>query len=63
MPPTASNGVVTVEFIIVGDDTSPLSEKDIATLDVVCQGIRLAARIVDTPCNEMDVDQFLKVNI
>ncbi|RZF35984.1 hypothetical protein LSTR_LSTR005397 [Laodelphax striatellus] len=56
---------VTVEFVIVGDsaaagDTSPLSEADLATLDVVCNGIRLAARIVDTPCNEMNVDHFLK---
>ncbi|XP_075231880.1 putative aminopeptidase NPEPL1 granny smith protein isoform X2 [Lycorma delicatula] len=60
LPPSTTNSIVTVEFIIVGDDTSPLSEKDLVTLDVVCQGIRLAARIVDTPCNEMDVDQFLK---
>lgn len=57
---TESTNVVTVEFIIVGDDTTLLSEKDLATLDIVCQGIRMAARIVDTPCNEMDVDQFLK---
>lgn len=62
-PLPTNSCVVTVEFIIVGDDTTLLSEKDLATLDAVCHGIRMAARIVDTPCNEMNVDQFLKVVI
>ncbi|XP_022185741.2 probable aminopeptidase NPEPL1 isoform X2 [Nilaparvata lugens] len=61
---TASH-TVTVEFVVVGGDSaagdvSPLSDADLASLDAVCNGIRLAARIVDMPCNEMNVDHFLK---
>lgn len=32
------------------------------TLNCVSFGIQLAARIVDTPCNEMNVDDFIEVS-
>lgn len=31
------------------------------TLNALAHGIQLAARIVDTPCNEMNVDHFIEV--
>lgn len=31
------------------------------TLSALAHGIQLAARIVDTPCNEMNVDHFIEV--
>ena len=53
---------VTVEFCFKdGEDTSPPTETEIACLTAAADGIRLAARIVDTPCNEMHTDIFLQV--
>lgn len=61
---------VSVEFVIVGGNNgrensvaegSDLSPLEITALDDAASGIRLAARIVDTPCNEMNVDHFLEV--
>lgn len=42
---------------------SDLSEEELKALDAAAYGVRLAAGIVDTPCNEMNVDSFLKVTI
>ncbi|XP_048385790.1 probable aminopeptidase NPEPL1 isoform X1 [Stegostoma tigrinum] len=50
---------VTVEFILVGENTKPLTESVLTCLLNAAEGIRLAARIVDTPCNEMNTDDFL----
>lgn len=54
---------VNVEFVIFDEDNelvrSPLSADEIACLEYSAHGIRLAACIVDTPCNEMNVDHFL----
>lgn len=38
-----------------------LSAEELGSFDHAAVGIRLAARIVDTPCNEMNVDHFLEV--
>lgn len=64
-----SNGIekstVTVEFLIVPNNgTSPpegteLSPEELKCIENAAAGIRLAARIVDTPCNEMTVDDLL----
>ena len=51
---------VTVEFHIVGDG-SPVDEDDVSCLTVAAESIQLAARIVDTPCNDMHTDIFLEV--
>ncbi|XP_058058812.1 probable aminopeptidase NPEPL1 [Anopheles bellator] len=55
-PPT-----VHVEFLLVGDDpaSTEITEEDVQTLANVTVGIRLTARIVDAPCNEMNVSGFL----
>ena len=54
---------VTVEFIIVGEDSksSLLTDQDLSTLESLAYGVRTAARIVDTPCSEMNVSAFLDV--
>ncbi|KAJ8979435.1 hypothetical protein NQ317_003214 [Molorchus minor] len=58
-----------VQFIIIpnnfGKENSAaeggeLTAQEIAALDEAAKGIRMAARIVDTPCNEMTVDHFLE---
>uniref|UniRef100_H3C481 Aminopeptidase like 1 n=1 Tax=Tetraodon nigroviridis TaxID=99883 RepID=H3C481_TETNG len=50
---------VSVEFVIVGQDNSPLEVTELECLSNAADGVRLAARIVDTPCNEMNTDHFL----
>lgn len=49
---------VTTEFII---NNGSLSDEDCTMLQHAAESVRLAARIVDTPCNEMNTDQFLSV--
>jgi len=54
--------VVTVEFICPntgGGDASSLTDSDLTVLQAASHGIRTAARIVDTPCNEMHTDAFI----
>uniref|UniRef100_A0A8C5HT60 Cytosol aminopeptidase domain-containing protein n=1 Tax=Gouania willdenowi TaxID=441366 RepID=A0A8C5HT60_GOUWI len=52
---------VSVEFLIVGQDKTPLDSAFVSfqCLSHAADGVRLAARIVDTPCNEMNTDTFL----
>ncbi|GAB0092520.1 probable aminopeptidase NPEPL1 [Sergentomyia squamirostris] len=64
----AESSTVNVEFIVVdsGDRIifNSLLPSEIACIENVARGIRLAAKIVDTPCNEMNVTHFLEeVNI
>lgn len=57
-----SSVVVHVEFVVIegaGVSTKPLTADEIACLQYAAKGIQLAARIVDMPCNEMDVSGFL----
>ena len=56
----ARSRTVTVEFHVVGDG-GPVVEDDVNCLTAAAEGIRLAAKIVDTPCNDMHTDIFLKV--
>lgn len=51
---------VTVEFFLVGQDNGPVEVSTLQCLASATEGIRLAARIVDTPCNEMNTDTFLE---
>uniref|UniRef100_A0A182P0F0 Cytosol aminopeptidase domain-containing protein n=1 Tax=Anopheles epiroticus TaxID=199890 RepID=A0A182P0F0_9DIPT len=56
-PPT-----VHIEFVLVGGDNpteTEITEEDVLVLANVTVGIRLTARIVDAPCNEMNVSGFL----
>ncbi|CAL8403155.1 unnamed protein product [Arctogadus glacialis] len=50
---------VTVEFIVVGQGSSSVEPAELQCLANAADGVRLAARIVDTPCNEMNTDHFL----
>ncbi|XP_061544863.1 LOW QUALITY PROTEIN: probable aminopeptidase NPEPL1 [Phycodurus eques] len=50
---------VAVEFVIVGQDCNHLDVAELECLSNAADGVRLAARIVDTPCNEMNTDHFL----
>ncbi|XP_056130010.1 probable aminopeptidase NPEPL1 [Lampris incognitus] len=55
----ADKKTVTVEFVIVGQESSPLDLTELKCLSNAADGVRVAARIVDTPCNEMNTDHFL----
>ncbi|CAD6993159.1 unnamed protein product [Ceratitis capitata] len=58
------NPVINVEFIVIETDGQVCDEElqstDIACIEEAARGIRLAARIVDMPCNEMNVSHFVK---
>ncbi|XP_044735857.1 probable aminopeptidase NPEPL1 [Chrysoperla carnea] len=66
--PTTTN--VNIEFIIINGnqddalsgrgDVDHLTAEDLDMLNTTASAIRLAASIVDTPCNEMNVDHFLQ---
>ena len=47
---------------MVGNVTTPLSPEECKMLEQAAESIRTAARIVDTPCNEMNTDHFLQVD-
>ena len=49
-------------FIFVGEGVSPVNDDDVRCLDALCEGIRLAADIVDKPTNFMHTDAFLDVS-
>ncbi|XP_021110827.1 probable aminopeptidase NPEPL1 isoform X3 [Heterocephalus glaber] len=54
---------VTVEFFLVGQDNGPVKVSTLQCLVTATEGVRLAARIVDTPCNEMNTDIFLETTM
>ncbi|XP_069846153.1 probable aminopeptidase NPEPL1 isoform X3 [Dipodomys merriami] len=54
---------VTVEFFLVGQDNGPVEVSTLQCLTNATEGVRLAARIVDTPCNEMNTDIFLETTM
>lgn len=43
--------------------TPSLTPEEITALQITCDSIRLAARIVDAPCNQMNVSHFLYVSM
>ncbi|XP_017144420.1 probable aminopeptidase NPEPL1 [Drosophila miranda] len=59
-----SRNVVNVEFVVIdkdgGIESDPLTADEVKCLNETARGIRLAARIVDMPCNEMNVDHFVQ---
>ena len=55
----SSDQVINVEFICT--DGRSVTDEDVPCLTHVAKGIQMAARIVDTPCNEMHTDAFLDV--
>ncbi|XP_023034102.1 probable aminopeptidase NPEPL1 isoform X2 [Drosophila willistoni] len=59
-----ARNVVNVEFVVIDKDgcieTDPLTDDELKCLKETTRGIRLTARIVDMPCNEMNVDHFIQ---
>lgn len=56
-----TSATVRVEFVLVDggkDDVQPFSEDDLNCLEEICSSVRTVARIVDTPCSEMNVKDF-----
>ncbi|XP_053560861.1 probable aminopeptidase NPEPL1 [Bombina bombina] len=51
---------ITVEFLLIGQNNGPLEVTTLKCLESATEGVRLAARIVDTPCNEMNTDHFIE---
>lgn len=55
--------MVNVEFILIENESIALgdilTDIEIECLKNVCEAIRLAAQIVDKPCNEMSVSHFI----
>lgn len=56
--------IVNIEFITVDNDvvttSDVLSNEDVNSLINTIDGIRLAAKIVDAPCNDMNVSHFIE---
>jgi len=62
-PRPAREFEVNVEFIIVDGsscEAGSLTAADIKALETSCAAIQMAARIVDTPCNEMNTSAFVE---
>lgn len=51
---------VAVEYFLL-NNADPLNEEECLMLQQAAESVRSAARIVDTPCNEMNTDHFLQV--
>lgn len=56
----ADKKCVTVEFVLIGQNNGPMEFTTLKCLESATEGVRLAARIVDTPCNEMNTDHFVE---
>ena len=54
---------VTVEFVLVGKNDSPITSEDAECMSAVAESIRLSARLVDMPCQDMHTNAFVQVNI
>lgn len=57
-----NTSTVNIEFILIENDSissAGLTDSDVACLDATANGIRLSAKIVDAPCNEMNVSNFI----
>ena len=54
---------LTIEFSFVGDDNTPLDQSEVEFLNAAADAVRLTARIVDAPCNDMNTLAFLEVHL
>lgn len=52
---------VIVEFVLVGENDTPISDEDAVCMSVVAESIRLSARLVDMPCQDMHTSAFVEV--
>ncbi|KAJ7337186.1 putative aminopeptidase npepl1 [Desmophyllum pertusum] len=52
---------VTVEFVLVGNNyDSPITSEDVECMTAVADSIRLTARLVDMPCQDMHTSAFVQ---
>lgn len=60
----SGRNVVNVEFVLINKDgcieSEPLTDDELNCLNETTRAIRMTARIVDMPCNEMNVDHFIQ---
>ncbi|XP_002031400.2 probable aminopeptidase NPEPL1 isoform X1 [Drosophila sechellia] len=60
----SGRNVVNVEFVLINKDgcieNEPLTDDELNCLNETTRAIRMTARIVDMPCNEMNVDHFIQ---
>ena len=56
-----SQRTINVEFVFVGENDTGLDKSELDCLTVAAESVRLSARIVDTPCNEMNTSHFVEV--
>lgn len=59
-----SVATIHVEFMVLEECglVSTITKEEAEVLQTAAYAVRMAARIVDTPCNEMNVDLFLAVS-
>lgn len=57
---TSTDHTITVEVLLIGKGDTPVTDEDIKVLNDAVYGVRLAARIVDSPANEMHTDAFIE---
>ncbi|GFO19629.1 metalloprotease, partial [Plakobranchus ocellatus] len=58
---SGSSRKVTVEFLVIEDDkVVQVNEEELQCLRAASNGVRLAAKIVDSPCSEMNVHHFVQ---
>ena len=50
-----------IDYKFVGNNTEPLEENESLCIASAVASIRLAAKIIDSPCNQMHTDIFLNV--
>jgi len=62
--PKKATVIVTVEFLFLFDNNSDnkVNKEELATLERIANAIKMTARIVDTPCNDMNVNHFLEAS-
>ncbi|XP_029849083.2 probable aminopeptidase NPEPL1 isoform X2 [Ixodes scapularis] len=59
--PSQQPHTVTVEFLLVDSGGGrPLGDSDLRCLSATAEGIQLTAKIVDTPCQDMNTEAFIK---
>ncbi|EDX13146.1 GD20533 [Drosophila simulans] len=60
----SGRNVVNVEFVLINKDgcieNEPLTDDELNCLNETTRAIRMTARLVDMPCNEMNVDHFIQ---
>ena len=57
----ASQKRILIWFLFVGENTDALDQSEVDCLNAAGQSVRLTAKIVDAPCNDMNTSHFVEV--